>query len=246
MNEPSLSDSDRKSTRKRILLWAVFPSILAVCAALAAVLLLRFLVLQRSRVDVVEPGAPPVAEQTNPPSLTAKAIASQGFDLLLKKGDPAGARAVFEACLREHPEYADAYHGLAVAQRETGDTARSLTNHDRAIELTPERADYYWWQAETYQRLNDHVAAIKTLERGLEAKDTRLIRPGRLQVALAQSHRAQGNLQKALEYNEQALELNPESKWYYRERGYTYRALGDRERAEADFARGRESREEST
>lgn len=243
MNEPSISNTARNSTRKRILLWAVFPSVLALSAALAVVLLLRFLVVQRSRVEVAEPGAPPVAERTPPPSSAAKAIASQGFDLLLKKRDPAGAKAVFEACLREYPDYADAHHGLAVAQRETGDPATSLTNHDRAIELTPERADYYWWQAETYRRLNNHDAAIRTLERGLEAKDTRLIRPGRLQVALAQSYRAQGNFLKALEYNEQALALNPESKWYYRERGYTYRAMGDRERAEADFARGRESQE---
>ncbi len=82
------------------------------------------------------------------------------------------------------------------------------------------------------------------MEQGLKAKNTRLCRPGQLQVSLAQSHRTQGDLQKALAYNDEAIALNPESKWYYRERGYTYQALGDREKAEADFAMGRESAQE--
>ncbi len=194
----------------------------------------------RPDVDLAEPGAQPVEVQTNAPSLAAEVIAAKGFDLLLEKHDPAGAKAIFEACLREYPDYADAYHGLALAQRDMGDPATSLTNHDRAIQLSPERADYYWWQAETYKRLNNHEAAIKVFEQGLEAKNTELCRPGLLQVSLAQSHRTQGDLEKALACNDEAIALSPESKWYYHERGYTYRALGDRERAEADFARGRE------
>ena len=235
----------RPVKRRELVAVGAFVVGLALIAGFALVaVLFGWWVAKPTAVKVAEPVAQPVEVSTNPTAMSAKAIAAQGFDLLLKKNDPAGARTLFEACLQEHPGYADAYHGLAVAQRETGDTANSLTNHDRAIELSPDRADYYWWQAETFQRLNDHDAAIRILERGLEATDARLIRPGRLQVALARSYRAQGNLQKALEYNEEALALNPESKWYYRERGYTYRALGDRERAEADFARGRESREE--
>ena len=245
MSQPSISNTDTKSARKRILLWAAFLSVLAVGVAIAAGLLLRFLLLQRFRLEVAEPGTQPTQIWTKTPSLTAEAIASQGFDLLLKKRDPAGAKAIFEACLRDYPDYADAYHGLAVAQRETGDPATSLTNHDRAIEMSPERADYYWWQAETYKRLNNHVTAIEVLERGLNAKNTRLCRPGLLQVTLAQSYRVQGDLQKALAYNDEAIALNPQSKWYYRERGYTYRALGDRERAEAGFARGQESAKEN-
>ena len=241
MSQPSISNTDTKSARKRILFWAAFLSVLAVCVAIAAGLLLRFLLLQRSRVEVAEPGTQPTPVWTNTPSLTAEAIASQGFDLLLKQRDPAGAKAIFEACLRDYPDYADAYHGLAVAQRETGDPATSLTNHDRAIELSPERADYYWWQAETYKRLNNHEAAIKVLERGLKAPNTTLCRPGLLQVTLAQSHRARGDLQRALAYNEEAIALNPQSKWYYQERGWTYRALGDNERAETDLSRGGES-----
>ena len=244
MTQPSIKNADTKSTQKRLLFWAVFASMCAFCIAIGAILLLRFLLFQRSRLDVAERGPQPVEVRTNSPSLTAEVIASKGFDLLLKKHDPAGAKAIFEACLREYPDYADAYHGLAVAQRDTGDPATSLTNHDRAIQLSPERADYYWWQAETYKRLNNHATAIEVLERGLNAKNTRLCRPGLLQVSLAQSYRVQGDLQKALAYNDEAIALNPQSKWYYRERGSTYRALGDRERAEADFARGKESAKE--
>lgn len=233
MNQPASSNPERKPLTILIVLLIV---------SVTVALLLGLLFLRPPPMEVAEPAASPAEEERTEPRLSAEVQSAKGFDLLLNQHDPEGARAIFEACLRDYPGYADAWHGLAVAQRDAGDDlAVSLRNHDRAIELAPDRADYYWWQGETYKRLKNHDAAIKTLERGLDAKNTKLIRPGRLQVGLAQSYRAKNDLQRALKYNDEAVALDPESKWYLRERGYTYRALGDRERAEADFARGRES-----
>lgn len=234
MNPSSTSASNGKSTKSPLLICAI-----AACSG--AALVLGLILIRQTQVEVVQPAAQPAEVGTTAPLLSAEIQSAKGFDLLLKRHDPEGAKAVFEACLREHPEYADAWHGLAVAQRDAGDDlAVSLRNHDRAIELAPERADYYWWQGETYKRLNNHDASIKTLERGLNAGNTRHIRAGQLQVSLAQSYRAKNDLRKALELNDEAITLGPGNKWYYRERGYTYRALGDRERAEADFSRGSE------
>jgi tetratricopeptide (TPR) repeat protein len=173
------------------------------------------------------------------PGMSSEAFVAQGFDLLERR-DFSSAMPIFEAFIREHPDQADAYHGLAIAQRETGNPAMAITNHNRAIELAPERADYYWWHGVTYQRLNNHNAAIQTFERGLEAQNTNRLRPGLLHVSLAQEYRAKGNLQKALELNEQAIALDHENQWFYLERGHTYSALGQSAEADADFARSKQ------
>jgi tetratricopeptide (TPR) repeat protein len=160
--------------------------------------------------------------------------------LLFQKKDFSGAIAIFQDCIRDHPTYHDAYHGMAMALRDAGDPAKALPNHDRAIELSPQRADYYLVRGITCQRLKNHDAAIKTFELGLAAKDTRYCEPGFLQAALAKSLRARGELQKALTFNTQAIELNPENDWLYLERAYTYLAMGQTERADADFATSKE------
>ncbi len=180
--------------------------------------------------------APPAEAWKTSPAMSSEDLVAKGFDLLEKR-DYRGATAIFEAFIRENPDQADAYHGLAIAQRETGNPAMAISNHNRAIELTPERADYYWWQGVTYQRLTNHETAIQAFERGLEAQNKKRLRPGLLHASLAQEYRAKGNLQKALELNEQAIALDPENQWYYLERGHTYSALGQPEKADADFAR---------
>ncbi len=233
MNSSSTPKPDKKSAQKLLLL-ALIP------AAITVTLVLGVLLFRQYRARVAESAAQLATEGRRPPSPTAEAQAREGFDLLLNQKQPVDAQAIFEACVREYPDYADAYHGLAIAQREAGDPAKALANHERAIELAPERADYYWWHGVTCQRLNNHDAAINTLKLGLKAADTRHLRPGLLPVTLSQSLRAQGAHKEALSYNEEAIAQDPENAWYYQERGWTQRALGDQARAEADFNKARE------
>ncbi len=233
MNSFATLKPEKKSLEK-LLLFALIP------AVLAAALVLAVLIFRHYRTTVAESPGLLATEGRRPPSPIAEAHAREGFDLLLNQNKPVDAQAIFEACVRDYPDYADAYHGLAIAQREAGDPTKALRNHERALELAPERADYYWWHGVTCQRLNNHAAAINTLKLGLKAADTRHLRPGLLHVTLAQSLRAQGAHKDALSYNEKAIAQNPENAWYYQERGLTHRALGDSARAEADFNKARE------
>lgn len=237
MTQPSLANSDGKSTQKLLLLWAVFASIAA--ASFGSLALLLYL---RSGAQVGGLLGQSAELSKTSHSLPPETYTSQGFELLFGKRQLASAIATFEACLREYPDYAEAYQGLAIAQRDAGDPAKAMHNHDRAIELDPERADFYWEKGVTCQRLNNHDAAITAFEMGLQwiSRGGPGFAPGNLHAGLAQSYRVRGDPQKALAHSEQAITLNPRSDWFYRERGFTYQALGNRERAEADFTTARD------
>ncbi len=221
------------ASSKKLLIWAV-------TASVAAALFLSWFLFLQSRLDVTKPQAIPDEALTRPPFLTDDAHITRGFDLLFRRNDPVGARAIFELCVQEFPDYGEAYHGLALAQREAGDPAQALANHDKAVALSPGRADYYFARGMTHQRLKNHDAAIQDFELGLEQKPIECLTPGFLQIGLAQCYRAKGELQKALEYNDQAIALNPQNKGFYRERAATHQALGNQERAEADLRQSRE------
>ena len=92
--------------------------------------------------------SPPPAmegEQPLPPSaFTAEAFAFH------RDRQYSNAIAVFEACIKQYPEFSDAHHGLAQSLREAGDPARALASHDRAIALDPDRFDLYWERGATH------------------------------------------------------------------------------------------------
>lgn len=94
------------------------------------------------------------------------------------------------------PTGADIGRDSSFAERFTRET-KALSNHDRAIALSPERADYYLVCGLTYQRLKNLVAAIA---------------------------------------------LNPDNQWFCLGRGYNYLALGQPDKAEADFTQSKEMR----
>ena len=203
-------------------------------AALFGLLALVVLLHSRGQVPGLA-GAPAPAVRSAPP-MPPDAYTSEGFEFLWKKRQFASAIASFEACLRDYPDHSDAYHGLALAQREAGDPSKAMANHDRAIELDPDRFDLYWERGVTRQRLNDHEGAIADFEACAE-RNNRFSNP---HIGLGQSYRALGKPEDALRHNNQAIALDPRSDWCYRERGFTYQALGDRDRAEADFAKAKE------
>ena len=177
MNPISGTKTESKSTQKLLLL-------LAVGAFATAALFLGLLFYHPSRLKVPESFAQPAKSASEPadlavqpaegrrssPSWSPAAQAAKGFDLFFKEKDYVGAIAIFQACVLEHPDYADAYDGLAMAQREAGDPATALPNHDRSIKLSPERADYYRVRGITYQRLQHHDAAIESFALGLARK----------------------------------------------------------------------------
>ena len=120
-----------------------------------------------------------------------------------------------------------------------GKPAEALAAHNRAIELEPQRHALYWERGVTYQQLKDYDAAIKDFEACLE----RNRRFANAHLGLGECYRLKGDLQKSLSELNQAIDLKPDSDWFHRERGNTYRAMGEQEKAEADFAKMRELQE---
>jgi tetratricopeptide (TPR) repeat protein len=184
-------------------------------------------------------GAPlqdgPVADESRQ-RLPPAAYTTEGFAFLHRERQYSNAIAAFEACIREYPNYSDGYHGLAQAQREAGDPSRALLNHDRAIQLDPERHELYWERGVTYARMKNDDGAITNFEACLERNG----RFANAHLGLGEAYRNKGDFKAALTHHDEAIALNPRSAWFYRERGNTYLKMGNKEDADADFAKARE------
>jgi len=202
--------------------------------ALDAIVLGVYWLIQRrfSAVQPAQAAVPPV-ERASASNHVAKGFAFQ------RNRQYAEAVAAFEAAVREQPDYSDAHHGLAQAQRETGELGAALSNHDRAIELEPGRHDLYWERGVTCQRMKDYDAAISNYKACLERKPTF----ANAHLGLGEVYRELGNLTESLSHLNQAIALKPDSDWFHRERGNTHRKMGNQQLADADFAKMRELQE---
>lgn len=190
--------------------------------------------LPASQASAPEMFAPPPRNPEAP--LTAQAYCKQGYALLHKERRVAEAIATFETCLRFYPDYSDGHHGLAQALRNAGDSVRALASHDRAIEIAPERHDLYWERGVTWLDMKQYDAAITNFEACLE----RRIYFANGHLGLGMAWRGKGDYVEALLHHDEAIRLNPRSAWFYNERARTHQKKGDRESAEADFAKARE------
>ena len=211
----------------------VVVSVVAGLAGMSVLILGAFWLLRR-----------PSQPASNPPLDTAsrseqreaaRAAGADGF-AFKRSGQNTQAISAFQAAIREDPEYSDAYHGLAQVERDTGDPAGALVHHDRAIQLDPGRYDLYWERGVTHLRLKNYDAAISDFEACLERNS----RFGNAHLGLGEAFRAKSDFQMALTHHDKAIALNPDSDWFYRERGNTYQKMGDQQRADADFAKARE------
>ena len=209
-------------------------AVLVVVVCINAVIIGRFWLFRGG-----EASAPPRTEQiAEEPQqrLAPKAYTSEGFALLHREKQYSNAIAAFDACITAYPDHSDAYHGLAQAQREAGDPLTALKNHDRAIQLDPDRGDLYWERGVTYARLKNDDGAITNFVACLERNS----RFANAHLGLSEAYRNKGDFKTALTHHDEAIALNPRSAWFHRERGNTYQKMGEQELASADFAKARE------
>jgi len=61
----------------------------------------------------------------------------------------------FKLCLELNPTFSNCLTRLGMVYRDSGDLAQALIYHNKAIELSPERADFYWERGITYQKMGD-------------------------------------------------------------------------------------------
>jgi len=208
-------------------------SVIAGLVGIGALILGAFWLLRRPAEPAWNPPVDPTSRSEQREA--ARAAGADGF-AFKRSGQNTQAISAFLAAIREDPDYSDAYHGLAQVERDTGDPASALVHHDRAIQLDPGRFDLYWERGVTHLRLKNYDAAITDFQACLERNS----RFGNAHLGLGEAYRAKGDFQTALTHHDKAIALNPDSDWFYRERGNTYQKMGDQQRADADFAKARE------
>src|SRR5207253_6366749 len=105
-----------------------------------------------------------------------------------RKGQYSNAITAFEAVIRSDPQNSDGYHGLAQALREGGNPSGAVAQHDRAINLDPDRHDLYWERGATYLRMKNYNAAIEDFKVCLEKNSAF----PNAHLGLGEAYRAQG------------------------------------------------------
>jgi tetratricopeptide (TPR) repeat protein len=145
----------------------------------------------------------------------------------------------FEHCLTLYPDSAGAHNGLGVALRDRGSFAQALASHDRAVALEPQRVELRWERAVTHLRNGGADAAIKdcqaVLEQNPEFADAH--------NTMAGAYRNKRQYAEALKHHDRAVELSPQREDFWRERGVTHQANGDRPKSVADAQRAAELRQ---
>jgi len=61
----------------------------------------------------------------------------------------------FKTCIEKNASFCNCYVRLGMAYRDKGDFTTALPYHNKAIELCPTRADFYWERGVTYQRMGN-------------------------------------------------------------------------------------------
>jgi Flp pilus assembly protein TadD len=123
----------------------------------------------------------------------------------------------------------------ALGARLAGDYAQALPHLDRAIELSPETGQFYYWRADTYARLEQHGRAIDDFSRALE----RLPGDRASLTGRGVSRLWAGDWQSAVSDLSQVIDqrVTPDkwTAWAHRARGIAYASLGEAALAIADY-----------
>jgi Flp pilus assembly protein TadD len=85
-----------------------------------------------------------------------------------RSGDLDGAISDCQTALEKKPDFPDAHNTLAIAYRDQRAYAKALTHHDRAVELNPQREDFFRERALTHQANGDPQKAAADTDRSRE------------------------------------------------------------------------------
>lgn len=123
----------------------------------------------------------------------------------------------------------------AMAARLAGDLEEAVRRLDRAVELSPETGQYYYWRADTLARLKRHSAAIDDFGRALQflpADRASLTGRGVSWLWMKEWQSAVADLSQVIE---QQSEPDRWLAWAHRARGIAYAGLGQSALAIADY-----------
>ncbi len=96
-----------------------------------------------------------------------KAIAiSPRFDFYFERGVTYHQEAEYDKaildltiCLEKNPGFGNCFVRLGMAYRDIGKFQQALIYHHKGIELSPDRADFYWERGVTYERMGNSAQA---------------------------------------------------------------------------------------
>ena len=172
-----------------------------------------------------------------------------------KSGDHNSAINSYTGAIELFPEHEELYHNRAVAYLMIGDFKNGLKDLDRSIELNPKFFDAHLNRCQAYVFLNNFQQAIDECSKAIEInpEDDRTIRPRKSYIInladLAKpamrydivhyirgvAYFNQGDIFKAFQDLDKAIELNPKFFEAYTARGVTFVELGKLENAIEDF-----------
>jgi tetratricopeptide (TPR) repeat protein len=91
----------------------------------------------------------------------------------LRSGDAEAAIKDCQAVLERQPEFADACNTMAMACRSRQQYGEALKHHDRAVELSPLREDFWRERGITHQANGDQAKAAADTQRAAELRQGR-------------------------------------------------------------------------
>jgi tetratricopeptide (TPR) repeat protein len=178
---------------------------------------------------------PPSENPAPPPPLPMSTYLAQaqGF---IRARDYMRAKDALERCVELFPDQPEIHDTLARVYRDLTAYASALNNHDRAIQLDPERAKFYWERGLTHLRVPHNDDAIRDFKAALERDATFADALNSLGIA----YRSKGELELALRHHNEAVALGPQREDFYRERAITLQKMGDQAKAEQDLEKARQ------
>jgi tetratricopeptide (TPR) repeat protein len=175
---------------------------------------------------------PPSGSPEPPPPLPLSTYLAQaqGF---IRARDYIRAKDALEHCAELFPDQPEIHDSLARTYRDLNAYASALNNHDRAIQLEPERAKFYWERGVTHLRVPHYDDAIRDFKAALERDATFADAVNSLAIA----YRSKGELELALRHHNEAVGLGPRREDFFRERAITLQKMGEQKKAEEDLAK---------
>lgn len=181
-----------------------------------------------------------VEQLKSDPAMQMTAVQAQimkGFSAL-KNADLEGAKRAFDAVIKEHPKEGDAYAGRAVVFRRKHDSVNELADINKAIELSPNTASYYFARAEVHIEGKNHLAAIPDFKKCIELDKTKRISIANffLGACYVELHKPG----EGLPYLNAYIEKTPSDPQAYMARAAAYKMLGKEEEFQNDVKRAQE------
>lgn len=139
-----------------------------------------------------------------------------------KMGSHVEAIEIIKTAIELNPENADNYNNIALALACAGNPEKAIEYLEKAIELRPENFLFMNNLALQYKQMGDYERAIELLERSLSIKKTSQILTN-LGGVYGELHK----IDRAMEYFEEAVKLDPESAATHVDLAYGHHLKGE-------------------